>query len=116
MYIKGLKRAKKGYIMGYSKKEIYKLTKRLYYLLSHHSDHIHFEKLYSNVYGFYDDKTQDITIDYRRDIIPTLIHEALHHWHPDWSETKVIKHESLIINALTPKQIKNIIKAIADNV
>jgi len=98
--------------MGYSKKQTYRITKKLYDLLRNNSDHIHFQKLYRNVCGTYDDGTQDITIDYRRDIISTLIHEALHHWHPDWNETKVIQHESLIINALTARQIKNILRVI----
>lgn len=101
--------------MSYSKKNIYNITKRLYALLKNHSDHIYFEKLYKNVYGSYDNTTKDIKVDYRRDIIPTLIHEALHHWHPDWSETEVIKNESLIINTLSARQIKNIIKAIGNN-
>lgn len=102
--------------MGYSKKETYLITRRLYYLLRNHSDRIHFQKLYSNVYGSYDDATHEIKIDYRRDILATLIHEALHHWHPDWNETKVRQHESLIINSLSAKQIRNIIKVIGKNI
>jgi len=102
--------------MGYSKKEIYKFTKKLYNLLRNHSDHIYFKKLYSNVYGQYNDQTQDITIDFRRDIISTLVHEALHHWYPDWSETKVLKHESLIMNALSARQIKNILRIIGETI
>ena len=102
--------------MGYSKKETYRVTKRLYYLLRTHSDQIHFQKLYQNVYGSYSNDTHDITIDYRRDIIATLIHEALHHWYPSWNETKVRQHESLIINALTARQIKNILRVIGETV
>jgi hypothetical protein len=100
--------------MSYSKKATYQITKKLYRLMRNHSDHIHFQKLYSNVYGSYNDDTKEIRVDYRRDIIPTLIHEALHHWYPDWNETKVRQHESFIINALTQRQIRNIIKVIAE--
>jgi len=102
--------------MGYSKKQIYYITKKLYDLLKSDSTHVHFQKLYSNVSGTYEETTHDITIDYRRDIISTLIHESLHHWHPSWNETKVIRHESLIINALSPLQIRNILRAIGKNI
>ena len=99
--------------MSYSKKDTYKITKRLYYLLRTHPDRIHFKKLYRSNYGTYDQNTHEIEIDYRRDFLSTLIHESLHHWYPEWNETTVLKHESLIINALSPRQIKNIIKVIA---
>jgi len=102
--------------MSYSKKETYKVTKKLYHLLRNHSDQIHFQKLYQNVHGSYSNETHDITVDYRRDIISTLIHEALHHWYPEWSETKVRQHESSIINALSAKQIKNILRVIGATV
>jgi hypothetical protein len=64
----------------------------------------------------YDLVTKEITIDYRKDIIPTLIHEAIHHWHSDWSEKKVIKEEKRITNLLTPKLCISIIGAIAKNI
>ena len=102
--------------MHYSKKDLYNITRRLYYLLREHSDRIVFQKLYQNWYGTYDWDTHKITIDFRRDILSTLIHEALHHWHPDWSETKVARHESLIINSLSITQIKNIIKVLGENI
>jgi len=72
--------------------------------------------MYNNVVGNYDPDTSIIKIDYRRDMLSTLIHEVLHHWHPDWCETKVLQHESLIINALSQRQIKNIIRIIGENI
>jgi len=98
------------------KTDIYKITRRLYYLLRHHQDRIYFKKLSHGVYGYYDYGTEEITLDYRRDIIPTLIHESLHHWHPEWSETAVLKEEGRIMNLLTSRQIKNILKILGENV
>lgn len=93
-----------------NKLETYAVSKKLYRFLRHHSDLISFEKLPRNVYGYYEMETHEIIIDYRRDIISTLIHEFLHHIYPEWCETKVIKMESRLINSMSPKQIKNIIK------
>ena len=96
------------------RKEIYNITRRLYYLLRNHKDSIYFQKIHGGIYGYYERGTEEIHIDYRREIIPTLIHEALHKWHPEWSETKVLREESRIVNALSSRQIKNILKAIGE--
>ena len=95
------------------KLECYSFTKRLYRLLRSHPDRIDFQKLSRGVYGYYYDETEEIVIDYRRQIIPTLVHEALHHFHKDWSETRVYNEERRMMNSLTPRQIKNLIKVIA---
>ena len=96
-----------------TKKEIYNITKRLYYLLRSHPENIEFKKLSGGYFGFYTPGTEEITIDYRRAIVPTLVHEAIHKWHNDWSETKVCIEERRTMNALTPRQTQNIIKALA---
>lgn len=94
-------------------KETYEFTRKFYKFLKNHSSHIFFEKLYGNYVGKYDIETTDITIDHRRDFLSTLIHEYLHHVHPDWSETKVLNQERKLINALSVRQVKNILKALA---
>ena len=95
-----------------SKKEIGLYIKRLYRLLDNHPDKIVFKKLGKNqgyyVYG----KGRDdwhIEIDYREQVIPTLIHECLHHWHPEWKHKQVYKTERAITNSLTKNNIKNIL-------
>jgi len=100
--------------MSYSRKEIYAFTRRLHYLLRHHQNRIIFQRI-RGAYGYYDYETDEITIDHRKDIISTLIHEALHKWHNDWPEGKVIAHERQIMNSLTPRMIKKIIRVIANN-
>lgn len=54
-----------------------------------------------------------ITVDYRREFISTLIHEVLHYFHPTWSETKVLREEKKIINALSVRQVRNVLKCYA---
>jgi hypothetical protein len=55
-----------------------------------------------------------VTLDHRENVISTLIHEVLHHIHPDWSETDILNMESQLINALTQRQIRTIIKRFAE--
>ncbi len=98
------------------KKETYTLIKRLYRFLRNNSDQISFKKLGGGILGYYDYGTAEITIDHRREVIPTLIHEFIHHIHPKWSETKVVNYERRIMNSLTSRQFKNIIRILSENI
>lgn len=60
--------------------------------------------------GEYNPVDDTIYIDYRKECISTLIHEILHYLHSDWCETKVIHEEIKIMNALSLRQIKTILK------
>lgn len=93
----------------YTKEELYSITRRLYRLFQNHPEMFTLRKLRVNV-ATYDYETCEIELDYRHEMIPGIIHEALHHWFPDWSETAVEEAESNIVNQLSIRQIKNIIK------
>jgi len=94
------------------RQEAYNISSKILYYLRHHKHKIHIKKIARGVYGYFEDYNHEITLDYRRDLVPTLIHEILHDWHMDWSETKVIKEERRIVNLLTPRQATNILKAL----
>jgi len=100
----------------YTKKDIGRILRRLKYLLRHHSKWIVIKKL-RGACAIYETEGVNgpihIILDPRKELISGLIHEALHHWHPDWSEKKVERNETCIMNALTPKQAKNVIKELA---
>jgi len=104
---------------GYSKKDVNLVIRRIKYLLRNHAQWIIFKKL-RGMCALYEKEGAHgpvrITIDHRKDLISSLIHEALHHWHPNWSESKVIKHENMIMNAMTPFQAKNIMKVWGQNI
>lgn len=95
------------------KLEAYHLLKLLYYFIRHNPDNISFERIRGNVMGYYDFETQEITLDYRKEVIPTLIHEFIHHMHPTWCETKVLSKESQIMAVMSPRQCRNIVKKLA---
>jgi beta-galactosidase GanA len=62
----------------------------------------------------FEDDTAHVKLDFRRDIISTLIHEFLHHIHPEWSESDILRAESRLINSLSERQVRNIIKRFAE--
>jgi len=64
--------------------------------------------------GMYQPDTGVIVLDPRRAVVPTLIHELLHHWHDDWSEKKVVAEEDKIVDSLSSNQMKNILKMLGD--
>jgi hypothetical protein len=41
-----------------------------------------------------------IILDYRKDLIPTIIHECIHYMEPDWSEAQVMYAESRVVNCI----------------
>ena len=93
------------------KKECYIFTKQLYDFLREHPDSIIFKKL-RKICGYYDAENEEIVIDYRRDIVSTLIHEIAHHVHPNWCETKIQQKERQVMSCLTPAQCTNIMIAL----
>lgn len=50
-----------------------------------------------------------VTLDHRKDLLPTFIHEMLHVIYPTWSESKVLKHEYKIVNKLSPIQVRRML-------
>ena len=56
-------------------------------------------------YCGYCDWDEGITLDYRKDIIPTLIHECIHLLEPEWSEAQVAYSEKRVVNALTEDNV-----------
>ena len=55
-----------------------------------------------------------IIIDYRRELIATLIHECIHYLYPNWSESQVLYAEKRVINTINNRQVVNILKTFVD--
>lgn len=99
------------------KQQVNRYVSHLYRFLEKDTVRIEFKKLKVNrgyLMEFMSGR-HVVQLDHRDQIVGTLIHEFLHYKHPDWSEEKVLNTESLILNALTPLQIKNIIKRFAES-
>lgn len=100
--------------MIYSKKQLYLFTRQLYKLFHEKPDLYTLRKL-RNDHGRIDwENVTPITLDYRRDIVAALIHEAIHYMHQDMAETHVLEMERNILNQLSVRQVKNILKRFAE--
>lgn len=62
-----------------------------------------------------DDNMAEVILNPKTEVVSTLIHEALHHFYPDWSETQVLRMERSIVHSLSERQIRNIIKRLAES-
>jgi len=96
--------------MTYTKRQLYCITHRLYKDLKKNPALITMKKLRS-CHGEYDYGTDEIRLDYRMKLVPTLVHEHLHKWYPNKSETWILNRECVIMNNLSVRQIKNILFA-----
>ena len=46
-----------------------------------------------------------VLLDYRKDFIPTIIHECIHLLEPDWPESQVAYAEKRVINTISEDDI-----------
>lgn len=100
--------------MKYRKEKIYSITKRLYADIRNNRNII-FKKL-RGCHGEYDEVNEEVLVDYRKEMLPTVVHEYLHRWYPKRNENWVIREEEKIMNALTQNQVKNLLRVIVDSV
>lgn len=92
----------------YKKTKVYPFLSQMYNLFKTKPELFVFKKM--KFEGEYDPVGEIIYMDYRKEILSTLIHEVIHYLHYEWCETKVIREERKIVNSLSQRQIKNIIK------
>lgn len=52
---------------------------------------------------------KSIQIDYRKLLVPTIIHEILHDMYPDMYEQNVLRIESKLVNILSTEDIYNLL-------
>ena len=98
------------------KTQAYLLINRIIHLLKNKSPTIHFvlKKRLKYCWGdiTYENlgQSETIRIGLFYPIIPILIHECIHHLHPEWSETKVLRWEGTVKRCISVKQSLKILK------
>lgn len=65
-------------------------------------------KKLKGVHG-YCDWDDGILLDYRKDLIPTIVHECIHYIEPNWSEAQVMYAESRVINTMSQDDITKLL-------
>lgn len=83
---------------------------RKLYKLFRDKPHIFHVKKLRVARGYCHTDIERIELDYRDEIISTLLHEAIHFLYPQMTEEQVLKNEHELINTLSPRQVRNIIK------
>lgn len=76
---------------------------------------VHLKWVDKQTYGLYAITTKGeitISLNLALFIADTFIHELIHHRNPEWSERKVEKNATIIINKMTVKEINKL----SDNV
>lgn len=86
-----------------------RFVRKLYKLFREKPHIFHVKKLRS-ARGYCHTDIERIELDYRDELISTLLHEALHFLHPEMTEEQVLWHETYLINKLSERQVRNIIK------
>ena len=92
----------------YKKTKVYQFLSQMYNLFKTKPELFVFKKM--KFEGEYDPVGEIIYMDYRKEILSTICHETLHLLHPNWSESKIIKEEHIIMNNISIRQIKHLIK------
>lgn len=62
-----------------------------------------FKKL-KGVHG-YCEWEDGILLDYRKDLIPTIIHECIHYLEPEWAESRVLYAEKRVVNIISEDEV-----------
>ena len=88
-------------------KSVYNVISHIYKELRH-NQHIYFRKL-KDCQGECDVQNDEITLDYRKELLPTLIHEFIHKFHPTKNEKWVMKREKFIMRRVSPGQAKRLL-------
>jgi hypothetical protein len=102
--------------MTFTKTEVSRFITKLYRFLEN-GHRLEFKKLreYSG-HVYFNLNPTHVIIDHRKELIPTLIHETLHYFYPDKSEKWIIRMEKQIVNKLSERQVRNIIRHLAQNI
>jgi hypothetical protein len=73
-----------------------------------------FKKIYGRTTGYF--KGDHIELDFRKDLVQSIIHECTHALYPELSETKVLKIERAILKIITNLEVAEILAILAKKI
>jgi hypothetical protein len=73
-----------------------------------------FKRIYGRTTGFF--KGNHIELDFRKDLVQTVIHECIHALHPELSETKVLAMERAVVKVITNVEVATILAILAKKI
>jgi hypothetical protein len=86
-------------VVKLTKKESLELFERVISMIKKQKRGFFYFKKLKGVHG-YCEWEDGIILDYRKDLVPTIIHECIHYIEPDWSEAQVMYAESRVVNSI----------------
>ena len=70
-----------------------------------------FKKIRGQTTGYCD--WDYIALDFRKDLVQTILHECTHYLYPELSESKVIKREKELMKVITNLQVAELLQIIS---
>ena len=108
--------------MFHTKKEIYRFLSRIYKFASTNPDSIRIQKIrrerdsdgeLCDIAGLCFADEADIVIDYRHDVVFSILHECIHLFWPAFSEKKVLALEARLTAKITRVQAMHILEMLS---
>lgn len=96
----------------FTKNDVYNILRKIYKTCRCSPENIKIKKIHKYYYGLYFPDSDEIIVDYRCPIISIFVHEMVHKFYPDKNETWVLLAEKRIMNKITRRQAKNLMKTI----
>lgn len=111
---------RRGDMSPEERRRFYRLMSRIYAVLDSGEWSIAYARILGDVdfclrigigtqnVGTVDDETETIFIDFREDVIATIVHEVIHVIYPDAPEERVKELECFVMENMSPLQAKRI--------
>lgn len=90
------------------------ITDIIKFIKSRPPEFFQLKKIHGRTTGFY--KGDHIEIDYRKDLVQTILHECTHVLRPELSETKVIAHERALMKVIDNIQVAELLLIIGKKI
>jgi hypothetical protein len=84
------------------------------FLKSKSPEFFQFKKIYGRTTGYF--KGDHIELDFRKDLVQSVIHECIHAIKPELSETKVLAMERAILKVITNLEVAEILAILAKKI
>ena len=91
-------------VVKLTKKESLELFERVINIIKKQKRGFFYFKKLKGVHG-YCEWEDGIILDYRKDLVPTIIHECIHYIEPEWTEAQVMYSESRVVNSITEDDV-----------
>lgn len=103
-------------------RRLYRIVSRIYRMFNHEGWRVRYARIRNDrefcerhevsadVVGVCDYGRKILWVDYREDILSTIVHESLHAIYPELREYEIVRLEKMVMSNLSPLQAKRLIR------